>query len=300
MRNLFAVNQTDPKHVYYAGQEFIALRTSEQDQKRLKKLQDQQKDFEKRIKDSPLERAIKPVGFFFVIAVLYALVLWASNMAKGTLQEVRTKLLYACAIAVVLLICWLIIGIRNNKRKRELENSDEKKSLEKGMNKISRDIAENMQTDMQAVNVDTLLYAYTMEGAVLKKTAAFENCYANFPFVAQLDRQRQQLILSDAQYKFAIPFTCIERIEQVKGKVNMNKWNKPESYLAKPYSSWHVLKTARKGRTVYRIGSVYRLLVKGKNETFEILFPAYEEAFIERLQAAAFSGTPQRISGNGN
>lgn len=288
MRNVFAVNQTDPGNACYAGQEFIVQRTAEQEQRRLRKLRDQQKDFERKVKDSPLEKAIKPVGFFFIVAVVYALVLWASNSAKGTLPEVRTKLLYACGIAAVLLVCWLVIGIRNNRRKKELEDSDEKKSLEKGMSKISQDIAENMQTDTQAVNVDTLLYAYTMEGSSLKKTAAFENCYANFPFVVQLDGEKQQMTVSDAQYKFVIPFEAIARIEQVKGKLYMNKWNKPESYLAKPYSAWHVMKTAKKGRTVYRIGEYYRILVNGKRETFEMLFPAYEEAFVERLRTLVF------------
>lgn len=287
MRNIFAVNQTDPRHVHYAGQEFIALRTSEQDQKRLRTLQTRQKDFEKKMKDSPLERAVKPVGFFFVIAVLYGLVLWASHLARGTLEEVRTRLLYVCAAAVILLLCWLIIGVRNNRRKRELENSEEKKSLDKSMSRISQDIAENMQTGGQASNVDTLLYAYTMEGPAIKKTEAFASCYASFPFVAQFSQEKQQLVMSDAQYKFVIPYSCIAGIEYVDGKVDMNKWNKPESYLAKPYAACHVHKTIRKGRTVYSVLGACRVLVKGKKETFEMLFPSYEKEFIENIRRAS-------------
>ena len=129
-----------------------------------------------------------------------------------------------------------------------------------------------------AERMDVLVVRYQWKNGkvILKSTGPFKALNADLRAFTEKDA----LCLADSFQKFTIPFESLTGIRSIRKRIAISNWNKDEPYNQGEYKPYHI-KGNQYGGVI--LPYYYALGIRYNGEEYELYFPPYELAAVERL-----------------
>ncbi len=263
MRNLFAVNTDNESYNYDGHATFLRDSVPEYQTQRLEASTEQTVDL--------IQRTRLPLIVHIISAILLFLGVICLEVFGETLSEDITTpwpLLVAGILCIGIAVIVEIIQLRRTKRAVE---SDEGQLL---LEQAKQELAQSkmlLGVPEDAADLDVLGYEYKIKRGK-EKVIHDEYAYTANDLFAFLEEG--ELMLADAQDKYAIPLYAITQVECRRKKVKINSWNKEEEVTSAPYKPFKIRYDDE--NDVFTIRAVYALIINYNSEEYELLVPDYD------------------------
>ncbi|MBQ6183449.1 MAG: hypothetical protein IJK33_06140 [Clostridia bacterium] len=211
-------------------------------------------------------------------------VVWGILLAIGLIRDpssiTSTPMIVTMAMVVISAVAAVFMLAR---AKKQLKTTPEQEQACERANAAFAEIA--AESDKQfgipedCKEIDTLYCVYTVKDGVAAPYTMFRTeLFMNYPrkvFVKDGD-----LCISDMRELIRVPASSLGDIEKVERKCGLGFWNKSVSYRAPEYAAYDI---KRGGNGILTLGSYIRIDASLEGETYALLFPPYEEAYLKNI-----------------
>ncbi len=222
-------------------------------------------------------RILRTVCMVFGLSLLIGIfrVLGENEVTLMQALQDAPLLFVLCAI---FLAGWALVSFFGNKKERNFIQSDETKQAHSRVQQALQNSYAELGVPANAVNFDLLMFRYQ-----IKKDQVVPTSLGPVAFIAcdfKIFSENGNLCLADADQRYEIPLSSIERILTVHKDGAIPSWNKNEPVNQPPYKQYK-LRIDNYGFLHFK--PYYILEFSYKNETWGMYFPNYELPTIENL-----------------
>ena len=269
MKNIFALNDTDPNNEVFDGQLFLCAEIPATQQQICEEFD---ADSEQLAEKAQLP---KPLQILMVVAGVAALlcILVFVKLLDG---EEPTPLYWFLIPAAIAGAVFLLLFVLARRKNEDVLKSREFAILEENSDRIDRENRAFLGVPENTPMIDIFTYTYKIKNGKEKRDR-FLFDFLNMELSAFCENNT--LYLADISSKYGIPLHDITGIRCIDKKVRFPLWNKEEAPNKGIYKPFKI----REDDSVYYMKPYYALDILHGGEEYELLFPGYELATIEKL-----------------
>lgn len=238
-------------------------------QEELEKTREKSEYLQKKVTLPPLLLIIKTICLFAVIIIGSSII--GAVLKGNTFAQAYNNAAFLFYILPITLVGWIVILGYEKKRQKEVMNSAEPEQIEKQVEKIIKDSADELNIPEEAFEMDFLAFRYKIKKDEIKVVSTSMFTFVNI--IMSVFVQNQKLCLANLEQLVEISLSDFVSIERVNKNALVPVWNKEVPPTKEPYKKYKI--KTNQYQTIY-VKPYYIIEFNIDGQIYDLYVPVYE------------------------